>query len=165
MPQVRPQLVRGFVVLLLFIALIIPSSLFQPYQISTSEYTHVDLRRVRQDPPLVSELNISSSATVKSLLVMNGESLVFTVENVTLLISTDDLISEPLSSGDFIYFRGTLHTEPSLSVDVNEFYVFDRSSSIIRSIPGIILFIVMFFSIFTIDLKHIAFVPRRRDDA
>jgi hypothetical protein len=165
MPQVRPQLVRGFVILLLFIALIIPSSLFQPYPISTSEYTHVDLRRIRQDPPLVAELNISSSATVKSLLVMRGQSFVFTVENVTLLIRTDDLITEPLSSGDFIYFRGTLHTEPSLSVSVNEFRVLDRTSSIIRSIPGIILFIVMFFFVFTIDLKRLAFVPRRHEDA
>ena len=165
MPQVRPQLVRGFVVLLLFIALVIPSSLLQPYPISTSEYTHVDLRRVRQDPPLVVELNISSSATVEFIFAMRGQSFVFTVENVTLVIRTDDLISKPVSSGDFIYFRGTLHTEPSLSVSVNEFHILDRTSSIIRSIPGIILFIVLFFSVFTIDLKRLAFVQRRREDA
>ena len=156
---------RGIVVLILFVALIIPSSILQPYPISASEYIHVDLKRVRQDPSLIAGLNITSSATVESLLVMKGVSLVFTDENVTLMVHTDDLNTHPLASGDFIYFRGTLHTEPSLVVTVHEFHVLDLTSSIIRSIPGIILFVVLFFSVFTIDFKHLAFVPRRRNDA
>ena len=156
---------RGIAILILFVALIIPSSIIQPYPISASEYIHVDLKRVRQDPSLIAGLNITSSATVESLLVMKGVSLVFTDENVTLMVHTDDLNTHPLASGDFIYFRGTLHTEPSLYVTVHEFYVLDLTSSIIRSIPGIILFVVLFFSVFTIDFKHLAFVPRRRKDA
>ena len=165
MPEVRQELVRGIAVLILFVALIIPSSVLQPYPVSASEYIHVDLERVRQDPSLVAGLNISSSATVKSLLVMKGASFVFTEENITLIVRTDDLNTHPLASGDFIYFRGTLHTEPSLSVDVHEFYVLDLTSSIIRSVPGIILFIVLFFFVFTIDFKRLAFVPRRRKGA
>lgn len=165
MPHARPELVRGIAVLILFVALIIPSSILQPYPISFYKYTDVDLRRITQDPPMVADFNITSHATVESLLVMSGASLVFTEVGVTLVVRTDYLNTHPLVSGDFIYFRGTLHTEPSLSVNVHEFYVLDRTSSIIRSVPGIILFVVLFFSIFTIDFKHLAFVPRRRKDA
>ena len=161
----RPELVRGIAVLILFVALIMPSSFLQPYPISFSEYVHVNLKTIQRVPPPVADLNITSSATVESLLVMEGVSLVFTEENVTLMVHTDDLDTHPLASGDFIYFRGTLHTEPSLSVSVHEFHLFGRTSSIIRSIPGIILFVVFFFFVFTIDFKRLSFIPRRRKDA
>ena len=165
MPRVRPELIKGLGALGMFLALIVVTSVLLPFPITQSNYTFVDLSRVEQNPLPFNERNISSRATVVSILVMGGQSFVFTIENVPLQIDTFEAIT--LTHGDRIFFRGTLHThnQSSITVIVHEFYVLDYNSSIIRSIPGIILFIVMFFLVFTIDFKHLAFLPRRSRDA
>ena len=162
MSRVRPELIKGIGALGLFLVLIAPVSIILPYPISQSNYTFVNLEIVKQNPPLVEEYNISSTATVESILVAGGQSLVFITENVTLQIRTFDAIT--LMQGERIFFRGTWHNQTG-TVVVHEFYVLDYSSSIIRSIPGIIVFIVIFFFVFTIDFKRLAFVPRRSEDA
>ena len=165
MLRVRPELIKGLGALGIFLALIVTTGILLPFPITQSNYTFVDLTRVEQNPIPFNERNISSRATVESILVIGGQSLVFTIENVPLQIDTFE--ASTLTHGDRIFFRGTLHihNQSSLTIVVHEFYVLDYSSSIIRSIPGIILFIVMFFFVFTIDFKRLAFVPRRRRDA
>ena len=165
MPRARPELIKGLGALGMFLALIVATGILLPFPITQSNYTFADLTRVEQNPLPFQERNISSRATVESILVMGGQSLVYTIENVPLQIDTFEAIT--LTHGDRIFFRGTLHThnQSSITVVVHEFYVLDYRSSIIRSIPGIILFIVIFFFVFTIDFKRLAFVPRRSRDA
>ena len=62
---------------------------------------------------------------------------------------------------DRVMFRGISWIYSNNSVLVHEFYTLDYNSSLIRSIPGILLFLVMFFTVFTIDLNRLAFVTRR----
>ena len=167
MGRIRSELVKGLSVLGIFLILTVTTSILLPFPISQSNYTFVDLTRVNQNPLPFQERNISSTATVESTLVMGNVSLVITNEDVTLQIRNQD-VSAPIvfAQGDRIFFRGTLHSfDSAITVVVHEFYVLDYSSSIIRSIPGIILFIVMFFFVFSVDFKGLAFVPRRRKDA
>ena len=88
--------------------------------------------------------------------------VVSTAEGVFLQIRQDAYESPVVKSGDRVIFRGTFY---NTSVVVNEFHILDHESVIIHSIPGIILFVVMFFYVFRIDLRHLAFVPRRKRDA
>ena len=162
MGRFRPELIRGLGVFGIFIALIITTSILAPYPVSLSEYTFVDLDRVRENPSLFYDRNISSTATVESVFIMRPGSLVITTEEVALQIQHNAWSTTGLVQGDRIFLRGTARNQTIL---VDEFYKLDYSSSIIRSIPGIILFIAMFFLIFTIDFKRLAFVPRRRRNA
>ena len=162
MPRVRPELIKGFGVLGMFLALIVTTSILLPFPISQSEYTFVDLDRVKENPNTFHERNISSIATVESVFYLRPNSIVTTIEDVFLLIRHEVYAPPGLTQGDRIFFRGTFRNN---SVSVHEFYELDYSSSIIRSIPGIILFIVMFFFVFSVDFKRLAFVPRRRRNA
>lgn len=167
MGLIRPELAKGVFALSMFLLVIISVQFLYPYQISESGYTAVDLHELKMNPPPVEELNISSSATVVSLIVMRGASLILTTENVTLQIRTEVLLElEHLpASGERILFRGTFYILPVYHVVVHEFYMLNRYSSITRSIPGIVLFVVLFFYVFTPDFKRLAFLPRRVEDA
>jgi hypothetical protein len=168
MKRIRPELVKGVSVLILFLMLTITISIIHPIPISQSEYKHVDLDRVSLSPLLFDELNISSSAIVESVIVIWPIAHVITTEEVDLQIRLS--VSEPLpelTQDNRISFRGTVHAinESLFIVQIHEFRVLDSSSSIIRSIPGIVLFVVMFFVVYTIDFKRLAFVPRRKTNA
>lgn len=79
-------------------------------------------------------------------------------EGVTLVFPSD--LNSPMV-GQRILLRGTSWLHSNGSILVHEFYALDYSSSIIRSIPGIILFIVIFFMIFKVDFNRLAFVSRK----
>ena len=63
--------------------------------------------------------------------------------------------------GDRVMFRGISWIHSNNSVLVHEFYTLDSDSSKIRSILGVLLFLVMFFTVFSINLNRLAFVTRR----
>jgi hypothetical protein len=163
--RIRPELSKGVAVIGLFLVLIVTTSYLQPHSLPISEYTFVDLKRVGQDPLLFDQVNISSTATVESIILGMPPYHVFTLEEVDLQY-LPYLRPNP-EPGDRIYFRGTVyisnHSRPI--VVLHEFYILDYSSSIIRSIPGIIMFVAMFFYVFRVDFKHLAFVLRRKADA
>jgi len=168
MKRIRPELVKGVSVLVLFLMLTITISIIHPIPISQSEYKHVDLDRVSLNPLPFDELNISSSAIVESVIVIWPIAHVITMEEVDLQIRLGVSVPPPeLTQGDRISFRGTVRTinESIYIVQLHEFYILDSSSSIIRSIPGIFLFAVIFFFVYTIDFKRLAFVPRRKTNA
>ena len=162
MRRIRPELLKGFGVLGLFLALIVATGILLPFPISQSEYMFLDLDIVRENPNLFYEQKISSKATVVTILYSDPYFILTTTENVDLQIHETVITPIGITEGDSIYFRGIFRNQ---TVSVHEFYVLDSNSSIIRSIPGIILFCVMFFSIFTVDLKHLAIVQRRNRDA
>ena len=158
----RPELVRGTTVLVLFIALMVASSILQPYSLAQSKYVNVDLELVKRNPDLFYGRNITSSATVESMFYLRPNLVVSTAEGVFLQIRQDPYESPVVKAGDLVIFRGTSY---NTSVVVHEFHILDYRGVIFRSIPGIVLFAVMFLYVFRIDLKHLAIVPRRKRDA
>jgi hypothetical protein len=153
------------VVIVLFLVLVISTDLLMPFSVEQNGYTVIDLRRATEDPLLLDGRNVTSLATVTRWLPAPYY-VALTEENVELSYRH---VSYQPHVGDRVYFRGTFHVYyynaslTIISVDVHDFYVIDENSTIIRSVPGIILFIVMFFMIFTIDFRRVAFVLRRRD--
>ena len=165
MSRIRPELTKGVAVFGLFLILVVMTSYLQPHSLPISEYTFVDLERVSQDPLLFDQVNISSTATVESVILGMPPYYVITLEEVDLQYLP--YLRPNLESGDRIFLRGTVYISNRSRpiVVLHEFYILDYSSSIIRSIPGIILFVVMFFLVFTVDFRRLAIVPRRRNDA
>jgi hypothetical protein len=159
---VRPELVKGTTVLVLFITLIVASSILQPYPLTQSKYVSVDLELVKRNPDLFYGRNITSFATVEFVFYLHPNLVVSTAEGVFLQIRQGLYESPVVKSGDLVIFRGTFY---NTSVVVHEFHILDYRGVILRSIPGVVLFAVMFFCVFGIDLKHLAFVPRGKRDA
>ena len=159
MRRFRPELLRGLAVLGMFFVVIISTELLLPYPIERARYTSIDIRKIKQNPVPFEGQEISSAATV-SVVISNGSfSIVEVVEGVILVFPSS--VGVP-REGDRVMFRGTSWIHSNNSVLVHEFYTPDANSSKIRSIPGVFLFLVMFFTVFTIDLDCLAFLTRRR---
>ncbi len=157
MKQLRPELIRGLAVLGIFFVLIASTNLFFSYSFEQAGYTVVDIRRLNENPLPLEGSAISSSATVVSVIDQGSYYSAEVAEGVTLVFPST---MDPPEEGQRILLRGTSWVHSNGSILVHEFYALDYTSSIIRSIPGILLFIVMFFMIFRVDFTRLAFVSR-----
>jgi len=159
MRHFRPELVRGLTVLGIFFAVIISTELLLPYPIEHTRYTSIDIRKIIQNPIPFEGHEISSAAIISAVISDESLFIVEAAEGITLVFPSS--VGVP-REGDGVVFRGISWIHSNNSVRVHEFYTPDANSSKIRSIPGILMFFVMFFMGFTIDLDWLAFVTRRR---
>jgi len=159
MPRFRPEMLKGLIVLGIFFAVLISTELLLPYPIEHTRYTSIDIRKIIQNPIPFEGHEISSAATISTVISDESFSIAEVVEGVILVFSFS--VGVPRES-DCIMFRGVSWIHSNNSVLVHEFYTPDSNSSKIRSIPGILLLLVMFFTVFTIDLNRLAFLTRRR---
>ena len=162
MVQIRPELARGVAVLAIFIVVILSTDLLFPYPIHQSEYQVVDIARLKQDPAPFEGKNISSQVRIISALGNGTYIITEKGNNVTLLVPVS---LGSLKTGDLVYIRGISWVQTNNSIVVRQFYVLDYNSSLIRSVPGIVIFVILFFSVFTFDFKRLAFVRRNRQSA
>ena len=137
--------------------LIVSTDLF-PYSYEQAGYTVVGIRRLNENPLPLEGSAISSSATIISVVDHGSYHSAEVSEGVTLVFPST---MNPPEEGQRILLRGTSWLHSNGSILVHEFYASDTSSSIIRSIPGILLFIIMFFMIFRVDFNRLAFVSRK----
>ena len=158
MRRFRPELLRGLTVLGIFFAVIVTTELLLPYPIEHTQYAYIDIRKIIQNPVPFEGQEISSAATVSAVISHESLSIAEAAEGVILVFPSS--VGHPIV-GDRILFRGTSRIYSNNSVLVHEFYTLDYDSSLIRSIPGILLFLVMFFTVFTVDLNRLAFISRR----
>ncbi|MFW9845093.1 MAG: hypothetical protein ACFFEV_10990 [Candidatus Thorarchaeota archaeon] len=158
MKQSRPELIRGLVVLFAFFALIVSTELLFPYSFEQEGYTVVDIRRLDENPQILEGVSISSSATIISVSSQTFYHSAEVVEGVTLVFPPT---MTPPVVGQRILFRGTSWLSTNGTILIQEFYALDTNSTIIRSIPGIILFFFMFFMIFAVDIKRLVFVSKK----
>ena len=158
MRRFRPELLKGLTVLGIFFAVIVTTELLLPYPIEHTRYTSIDIRKIIQNPVPFEGQEISSSATVSAIISNESFSVAEVAEGVILIFPSS--VGHP-REGDIVLFHGTSWIHSNNSVLVHEFHTLDSDSSKIRSIPGILLFLVMFFTVFTIDLNRLAFVTRR----
>lgn len=162
MLHVRKELIRGLIVLGLFFVLVIATDLFFPHSMEQAGYTVVDIRRVEENPLPLEGREISSSATIISIFNNGTFFTATTSEGVVLIFPSS--VGQPLAS-ERILFHGTSWIGTNDTILIREFYVLDYSSSVIRSVPGIFLFVGLFFFIFRIDIRRLVFVPRRDEPA
>ena len=104
MRHFRPELVRGLTVLGIFFAMIISTELLLPYPIKHTRYTSVDIRKIIQNPVPFEEQEISSAATVSTVISDESLSIVETVEGIILVFPSS--VGVP-REGDRVMFLGT----------------------------------------------------------
>ncbi len=158
MRRFRPELLKGLTVLGIFFAVIVTTELLLPYPIEHTRYTSIDIRKIIQNPVPFEGQEISSAATVSAVFSNESFSIAEAAEGVILVFPSS--VGHPIV-GDRVLFRGTSRIHSNNSILVHEFYTLDYNSSLIRSIPGILLFLTMFFMVFTINRDSLAFVIRR----
>ena len=157
MPILRPELARGSAVLLVFLVFIVGYSALGPLTIQTTEYAYINLYSLSEAPAAYEGMRISSAATVSSALTNASGSFIETAEGVMLFLPLS-IDAPPV--GQRIMFRGVSNYVSDGVVTVHEVYELDYNSSPIRSIPGILLFVILFFVFFTIDFRQLAFVRK-----
>ena len=162
MRRFRPELLKGLIVLSIFFAVILSTEILLPHPIEHTRYMSIDIRKVKESPVPFEGQEISSAATVSAVISNESFSMAEVVEGVILVFPSS--VGHP-REGDRVMFRGTSWIHLNNSVLIHEFYTLDHYSSLIRSIPGVLLFLVMFFAIFAIDLNRLAFVNRRHRNA
>ena len=104
---------------------------------------------------------ISTTATVISVTDTGSYYSVVVSEGATLVLPLN--MTPPLG-GQRLLVRGTSWLHTNGSIFVHEFYALDYSSSLIRSVPGIVIFVILFFMTFKIDFRKLAFTERKEDD-
>ena len=157
MPVVRSELVKGVAVLSVFLVLMITTNILFPYPLEQSGYTVIGIKRLNENPLPFEGSPISTSATVVSVTNNGTHVIAEVVEGANLVFPIS--LGHP-ETGQRILLRGTSWLASNGSIEVDEFQVLDSSSSVIRSIPGILLFILLFFLVFTVDINQIAFKPK-----
>jgi hypothetical protein len=161
MTRLRPELIRGFAFLGIFLVLMLSTNYLFPYSFEQSGYTVVDVRRLHENPLPLEGSAISSSVTVASIIDHGSYYSSELSDGITLVFPSAMI---PPEEGQRILIRGTSWFLTNGSIFIQEYYVLDTGSSIIRSIPGIALFIVLFFMVFRIDFGQLAFTSRKGGD-
>ncbi len=154
----RSELAKGVGLLGIFLVLIVTVNLLTPYSVSQPGYTLVDIGTLADNPLPLEGHRISSSAGIIDTDAQGSYSIAHTAEGVLLVFSQSAGVPE---KGDHVLFRGISWVSSNNSIVVEEVYIHQSYSSIIRSIPGIVLFVALFFAVFTVDWKRVAFVVRR----
>ena len=162
MPKMRKELVRGIAALIIFLMVIIASDISFPNAIKQSNYVAIGIEKLNQNPAPYEGENISSQVRIISDLENGTYIITEKGNNVTLIVPVS---LGPLATGDLVYIRGISWIQTNNSIAVHEFHILDNNSSLIRSVPGIVIFVILFFSVFTIDFKQLAFVRRNRQSA
>ena len=145
----------GVFALLIFLSLWISSIPYSPLE--GDGYTPVDPNVLVANPSIYEDSAISTSITITDSYQIGNDSYFESEEGIVIVFQSGH---PSLSSGDRVLLRGISQIQSRSYFVVEEFYVLDTSSSIIRSIPGIIIFLVLFFSVYTFDTKKLEFHTR-----
>ena len=162
--ELRPQLGKGLVVFTCFLLMIIANDILFPDPLILSEYWPVSADRLLQNSQDFEGVKVSFGVVVSEITdnITEFTYLASTEEGVNLLIPKS---LGMLDVGDDILLRGISYLHSAGYIEVIEIYVTDSIGPILKSIPGIISLIILFFLIFTFDFQKLAFVPRSDQNA
>ncbi|MBD3159512.1 MAG: hypothetical protein GF309_12030 [Candidatus Lokiarchaeota archaeon] len=154
----------GITVMLSFLLLVAMTSVFLPQQINTTEYHAVDSTQLLTNPGDYEDRKISISVTIADVDDQTNPEgqLLETTKGLHVFLSSS--LGE-VAVGDHISLRGISRLSSVGYIEVTELYIHDYpidgvSRSLLHSIPGIIMFVALFFAIFTFDRDRFAFVSR-----
>ncbi len=163
MARVRPELLKGLAALLCLLLVVVVTETITPDPFQLTQYTQINPNRIRENPAHYEGMQVSLSVWVNSTQDYDTEHvLVNTVEDIPLLYPTD---LDSVDQGDRLLLRGVSRVESLGYIEVVDAYILDTTSSPIRSIPGIILFVMFLFYVYRLDVRRLVFLPRRDSDA
>jgi hypothetical protein len=151
-----------FIFILLSFSVISNLLAFNQDTIVDSRFQEVDLNNLVNNPENYEEkeisfseqiLNINFNSTTNNYILTTDRGLILLIPSI-----------EGLNTGMQAHFRGK-----SLQISMGYIEVYDFhnaiSISILLSVPGILVFILLFFSVYKIDWKHLSFISRREENA
>lgn len=153
----RKELLAGFSAFVVFLVLVVSFSYMFPHSTEQAGYTVISINRLEEDPLPLEGANISSSATVIQI-DDSGLDIVAEIGEDTVLVFRGSAGHPEV--GDRILLRGVSWVATNGSITVHQFNVIDPNSSLVRSVPGIAAFVLLFLVTYTVDAGRIAFVRR-----
>lgn len=131
--------------------------------LTETTYTLVDATYLFGNPTLFESEKISTSVTIKSQYQENTTYHIYSTDE-GFLVRCPSTLPE-LQPGDHVAIRGVSEIIAHNEVDVQQLEVIYPSVSIIRSVPGFILFLVLFFWMYRFDFRLMKFVRRHEQDS
>jgi len=165
MSRPRPTLRNGVIVFSCFILLLFTVGAAFPYQINLTEYSHVDSIRLVTNPADYEGEKISIGVQIEEVLNTSQENGTFAATEEGLVIKIPPSVDSP-SVGNHLEIRGISYLSSHGYIEATQVYVRDYpfpyvSRSILHSIPGILAFVAIFFTIFRFDMEQFRLVSRR----
>ena len=158
----RKELFAGVSAFVVFLVLVVSFSYMFPHSTEQAGYTVISISRLEDDPFPMEGVNISSSATIIQI-DDSGTSTVAEIGEDTVLVFAASVGSPGV--GDRILLRGVSWVATNGSITVHQFNVIDPNSSLVRSVPGIVVFALLFLVTYTVDGGRMAFVRRSEKGA
>ena len=134
-------------------------SIYMPSPIETA-YTRVEARVLSANPSQFEGRRVSLGVTISRSPDPVSGNTTYNVEEGFSIECSEAL--GHLRVGDAVALRGVCRLETLGVIIVEELHVSDELNPLLRSALGLVLFVVMLFSLFRFDLKRIAFIPRRK---
>ena len=157
--MLRKELAIGLTALLCLFSIIIITEGLTPTPLPVYEYLEIDAETLLSNPSQFEGVRITTGVTIVNVTNSTDPSymLLETHEGLNLLY---DVMLGPLQPGSSPSVRGISYMASQGYVEVLEIHFVDENNSLIRSIPGVILFLVLFFMIFSVDFRKLGFVAR-----
>ena len=130
--------------------------------VAISRFQEVKTSNLLTSPKKYEGKEISFGEQIK-LIIFNystNDYILQTEKGLKLIILSIDI----LNVGVQAYFRGKSYLVSKGVIEVYDFHV-RNNNSIILSFPGVVVFILLFFSVFKIDLKRLSFISRKEENA
>ena len=164
MTIIRTDLRNGLIVLVCFLVTIIMTDLLLPSQIDLFEYQRIDPEDLTENPISYEGERISTYGIITSVnnTLPNSHYYAETEWGLILLIPSSD---QQVQVGDRVNIRGISLLVSSGYFEVTEMHIADQLGPLLKSVPGIIGFVILFFVFFKLDLHGLAFIPRSEPDA
>ena len=164
MTIIRTELRNGLIVLVCFLVTIIMADLLLPSQIDLFEYQRINPEELTENPIMYEGELISTYGVITSVnnTIPNSHYYAETEWGLILLIPSSD---QQVQVEDRVNIRGTSLLVSNGYFEVTEMHITDQLGLLLRSVPGIIGFIILFFVFFKLDLHGLSFIPRSESDA
>ena len=164
MTLIRHELRNGIIVLICFLVIVAATDYFIPTQLNIFEYSYIDADYLASHPTEFEGQFVSSEVIITEVNYTAQDSEYFAKTQEGLILLVPSLFGSILI-GDKVDFRGISYILSVGYLEVIEIHVVDQIGPIFRSVPGILAFVILFFIIFKIDIRGLAFVPRRESNA
>ncbi|MFW9851116.1 MAG: hypothetical protein ACFFF4_18470 [Candidatus Thorarchaeota archaeon] len=126
-------------------------------------YTYVESHFLLDNAHDFEGIRISTTVTILSIKQSSNVSTRYSVEEDFDIVLTNEF--DLLEPGTNVILRGICYIETSGFIDGEEIYVSNGMSSILRSIPGILLITLVLFRYYRFSVKKLSFIPRGEKDS
>ena len=161
---IRTELRNGIIVFVCFLLTILSVDWFIPKQFNFHEYQRIDPKDLVMNPDIFEGEHVSTYGTISSVNVSFPSSAYYAETDLGLVLLIP-YSNQQVRVGDCVNIRGISLLVSNGYLEVTEMHIADQLGPLLKSVPGIIGFVILFFAFFKLDLHGLAFIPRSESDA